>query len=134
MKQNLASPNTSIHYTLFTPHALPMPKQVGKREGWERRTSRYPDQSIVDAILGICEYGARIGYEDSRTRVTIHPNLSSAEEDPSTVTAEIISELKKNRLELYPDYTSLRNQYTASPLGLTDKLDGSKHRIHHLSY
>lgn len=116
MKQILARPNTSIHYTLFTRHALPMPKQVLKREGWERRTSQYPDPSIVDAILGICEYGARIGYEGSRTSATIHPNLSSAEEDPSTVTAEIISELKKNRLELYPDYRSLPNHYTASPL------------------
>ena len=111
-----------------------MPKQVLKWEGWERRTSRYPDQSIVDAILGICEYGARIGYEGSRTSVTIHPNLSRAEEAPSTVTAEIISELKKNRLELYSDYGSLPNHYTASPLGLTDKSDGSKRRIHHLSY
>jgi len=111
-----------------------MPKQVLKWEGWERRTSRYPDQSIVDAILGICEYGARIGYEGSRTSVTIHPNLSRAEEAPSTVTAEIISELKKNRLELYSDYRSLPNHYTASPLGLTDKSDGSKRRIHHLSY
>ena len=115
MNQILARPNTSIHYTLFTPHTLPMLQQVLKREGWERRTSQYPDQSIVNGILGICEYGARIGYEDSRTSISIHLNLSSAEEDPNMVTGEMVSELKKTRLELYPDYRSLPNHYTASP-------------------
>lgn len=111
-----------------------MPKQVLKWEEWKRLALRYPDQRTVDTILGICEYGVRIGYEGSRTSPTIHPNLSSAEGDPSLVRAEITTELERNRLELYPDIRSVQNHYTASPLGLTDKSDGSKRRIHHLSY
>ena len=75
-----------------------------------------------------------MGYEGSCTSITIYPKLSCAEEDPRLVTAEILSELTRNYLELYLDYRSLATHYTASPHGLTDKSDGSKCRIHHLSY
>lgn len=50
------------------------------------------------------------------------------------VTSEITSELSKSRLKTYPDYTSHPSHFTASPLGLIDKSDGGKRRIHHLSY
>ena len=42
--------------------------------------------------------------------------------------------MEKGRLEEYPDRGNLPDHYTASPPGLTDKADGSKRRIHHLSY
>ena len=48
--------------------------------------------------------------------------------------ADIIGEVSRKRLKIYPDYQSLPTNYTGSPLGLIDKSDGSKRRIHHLSY
>jgi len=50
------------------------------------------------------------------------------------VSTDIASELSKNRLYKYPSIADLPDHYTAFPLGLTDKSDGSKRRIHHLSY
>lgn len=94
----------------------------------------YPEPSVVEAILGICEFGARIGYTGHRDSVQVYPNLASAEEFPEIIAAEIKSELKDNRLECHTSLISLPSHFTASPLGLTDKADGSKRRIHHLSY
>jgi len=127
-------PNTRIHYPLFTTHTIPMPAGQLKMNGWKELTSEYPDQQVIKAILGICQYGARIGYEGQRSGVVIHPNLASAEDNTDLVAKEIESEMKKERLELYSDSFGLPNHYTASPLGLADKADGSKRRIHHLSY
>jgi len=111
-----------------------MPIRVLKQGGWDRLTAEYPDREVIMAILGICQYGARIGYKGNRDAVTLHPNLSTANEDPSLVTAEIQSELQQERLKAYPNAECLPRHYTASPLGLIDKADGSKRRIHHLSY
>ena len=126
--------NTTIHYPLFTQHSLPMPAGVLKPQGWKEVTRDFEDQKVITAILGICKFGARIGYHGHRHSVTIHPNLSTAEHKANLVSADINHELLKNRLETYPDFASLPNHYTASPLGLVDKSDGSKRRIHHLSY
>lgn len=126
-------PNTRIHYPLFTTHTIPMPAGQLKMNGWKELTSEYPDQQVIKAILGICQYGARIGYEGQRSGVVIHPNLASAEDNTDLVAKEIESEMKKERLELYSDSSRLPNHYTASPLGLADKADGSKRRIHHLA-
>ena len=76
----------------------------------------------------------RIGYEGYRSKTTIHPNLKSAIAEASIVSANIVSELNQSRLEVYSDHNSLPRHFTASPLGLTDKADGSKRRIHQLSY
>ena len=80
------------------------------------------------------QIGARIGYEGDRNALQIYPNLKTAEDDPHLVTSGIESELEKGRLQEYPDRGNLPDHYTASPLGLTDKADGSKRLIHHLSY
>ena len=74
-----------------------------------------------------------MGYEGRSSGIAICPNLSTAHMDRRLVTADIASELKKNRLEDYQDSGSFPDYYTASPLGLTDKCDRSKMRIHHLS-
>jgi len=50
------------------------------------------------------------------------------------VSTDIASELSKNRLYKCPSIADLSDHYTASPLGLTDKSDGRKRRINHLSY
>ena len=102
--------------------------------GWRKLLSTYPDIEVAEAILGICQYGARIGYEGQRSTTTIYKNLPSALENPVIVTREISNEISKNRLQCYPDAMTLPAHFTASPLGLTDKSDGSKRRIHHLSF
>lgn len=111
-----------------------MPAGQFKANGWKELTSEYPDQQVITAILGICHYGARIGYEGQRSDIVIHPKLPSAEDNPDLVAQAIESEMRKERLELYSDRSSLPNHYTASPLGLADKADGCKRQIHHLSY
>ena len=47
---------------------------------------------------------------------------------------EIEEELTMNLLKCYPSYTPLPYNFTASPLGLIDKSDGSKRRIHQLFF
>jgi len=111
-----------------------MPTGQLRREGWSNLTQDYPDPDVVTAVLGICTFGARIGYEGSRNIATIHPNLKTAIDEAETVSADILSELNQSRLEVFPDLNGLPSHFTASPLGLTDKADGSKRRIHHLSY
>jgi len=111
-----------------------MPAGQLRAAGWKAVTTGYPDPNIMITILGICKFGARIGYEGDRNAPRIYPNLKTAADDPHLVTSNIESELEKGRLEEYPDRGNLPDHYTASPLGLMDKADGSKHRIHHLSY
>ena len=111
-----------------------MPPGQLKTLGWKRLTADFPDHTISSVIIGICQYGARIGYEGPRETTTIYPNLSSALSDESQVTSDIENELSKHRLQVLPNVASLPKYYIASPLGLTDKADGSKRRIHHLSH
>ena len=101
---------------------------------WKEVTEYYPEGDVIDAILGICKFGARIGYQERRILVTIHPNLAISEEDKYLVRADIQSVLEMGRLKQYTTPDTLPNNYTASPLRLVDKADGSKRRIHHLSY
>ena len=102
--------------------------------GWRALTASYPERRLVETILGICQFGAKIGYEGTRSTIQIHSNLSGAEDLPEIIAADIAAEPEKNRLQYYPSQSSLPDYYIASPLGLTDKSDSSKRRIHHLSY
>ena len=105
-----------------------------KPSGWKKLTQSYPNRDVILSILGICEFGARIGYIGHRTAAIIHPNLATAHSEPQLVTEDIEKELRKGRLEHYSRAEPLPVHYTPSPLGLTDKADGCKRRIHHLSY
>jgi len=105
-----------------------------KAGGWKSLASEYPDPGLISAVLGICKFGARIGYERDHYAVTIYANLAMAVHDSDLMTADIEAEWKKGRLEKFDNLDALRDHYTASPLGLTDKADGSKRRIHHLAY
>jgi len=60
--------------------------------------------------------------------------LTSARDTPELVTNDITEELVRKRLEYYPNPSILPAYFVASPLGLTDKSDESKHEIHHHSY
>ena len=94
----------------------------------------YPEPMVVDAILGIAEFGARIGYTGHCDCIQVYPNLATVEGFPEIIATGIKVELKHNRLECHTSLTSLPSHFTASPLGLADKSDGSKRRIHHLLY
>ncbi|KAG0643288.1 hypothetical protein HOY80DRAFT_1033759 [Tuber brumale] len=109
-------PNTINHYCQFAEHATPIPAGQLKYNGWQQFTRGYPDTEVIEAILGICQFGAKIGYEGYRTSITIHPNLSSALDTPELVSTDIAHEIQKNRLECYDDYHSLPPDFTASPL------------------
>jgi len=111
-----------------------MPSDQLNSGGWQRLTRTFPDQAIISTIIGISEFIARIAHEATRQPTTIHPNLASAMIDSAHVTSDIKNELSKNRLQLFSETGSLPPHYIASPLGLTDKADGSKSRIHRLSY
>jgi len=89
---------------------------------------------MIKAVLGICTFGARIGYQDYRNITTIHPNLKASIVEAPTVSGDILLELNKSHLEVFPNLNSLPIHFTASPLGLTEKADRSRSRIHHLSY
>ena len=111
-----------------------MPRGQLNIKGWARASIDHTDRAVITAILGICQFGARIGYEGRRETPTIYPNLPIAQGDEHLLSSDIAVEVEKNRLTIYPDPLQLPNHYTASPLGLIDKSDGSKRRIHHLSY
>jgi len=126
--------NTRIHYQLFTEQNLPMPTGQLKVPGWKQLSLKFANQEVGATILGICRFGGKIGYEGSRSGIMMHHDLATANTDARLVTADIASELKKNRLEEYQDSGSLPYKYTASPLGLTDQSEGSQRTIQHLSY
>ena len=111
-----------------------MPASPLKIAGWRTLTRAYPDRLVIEAILGICQFGARIGYEGQRHSSRIFQNLTSTLECFEIISTGIEAELDKDRLVCYQDENVLPDDFTASPLGLIDKSDGSKRRIHHLSY
>jgi len=127
-------PNTQIHYKPFTSHTAPMRAGSLNIHGWKKHMKEFPDEQVLTAILGICEYRARIGYERHRSVATIYYTLVTADTEADLVSADIAAESMKSRLNLYSDSASLSPHYTASPRGLTDKSDASKRRIHHLSF
>ena len=105
-----------------------------KPKAWERLAAQYPLKKVFAAICGICKFGARIDYESIREKPIIHPNLSTVDTDTHLLTLDIVAEASMNRFLVYPNKESLPAHFTASPLGLVEKADGSKRRIHHLSY
>jgi len=84
-----------------------MPAGPLNQTGWMKLTASYPDPEVVEAILGICRFGATIGYDHHRTSITIYPNLTSALDNSATVTREIQKEVAMNRLECHESYSTL---------------------------
>jgi len=123
VSEQLARPNTFIHFSLFTPHSSEIPPCPLNQARWERLTQEYPDKLVIAALLGICQFGCRIGYQESRQKPTIHTNLSTSQAEPHVVSSEIKMELGKHRLKKYSSIAALPECYTALPLGLIDKSD-----------
>ena len=111
-----------------------MPAGQLKYTGWSKHTTTFPDPEVRDAIVGICQFGTRIGYEGTRDSPTLYLDLATTLEDDETVTKDLGRELEKGHFEEYSHFELLPPGFTASPLGLTDNVDGSKRPIHHFSY
>ena len=89
-----------------------MPTGQLRRDGLAKLTQDYPDPNVIRAVLGICSFGARIGYESYRSKMTIHSNLKSAIAEASIVSADIVSELHQSRLEVYSGHNNLPRHFT----------------------
>ena len=98
VSQEPACPNTRIHYSLYTAHSFSMPAGPLNFNGWERVLSEFPDKAPVTALLGICKFGARIGYKGFRTTPTIYLNLPTTQANGHLLSSEIVAELSTNRI------------------------------------
>jgi hypothetical protein len=129
--------NTALRFPLFTPHSFRMPlgPLLPNIDNWRALLTTHPNCPFVSAILGIIRFGARIGYTGTRSSPpTIYRNLSTASDAPLLLQSDLEKQLSANRLQIYNSEADLPLGYVASPLGLVDKSDGSKRRIHHLSF
>jgi len=97
-----------------------MPTGQLRGEGWGKLTQDYPDPDVITGVLGICTFGARIGYEGYRNTTTIHPKLKTAIAEAQTLSVDILLEHNQSPLEVFPYLNSLSSHFTASALGLTD--------------
>jgi len=79
-----------------------MPAGQMKLAGWRALTTEYTDRTLVEMILGICKFAVKIGYEGSQNTIQIHLSLSTTEDEPSIVAADIAAKLHKNYLQWYP--------------------------------
>jgi hypothetical protein len=129
--------NTALRFPLFTPHSFRMPlgPLLPNIDNWRALLTTHPNRPFVSAILGIIRFGARIGYAGTRSSPPIiYRNLSTASDAPLLLQSDLEKQLSANRLQIYNSEADLPQGYIASPLGLVDKSDGSKRRIHHLSF
>lgn len=129
-----ARPNTVIRYELFTPHTQTMPRVPLKPDVWYREGRDYPEKDVIDAIVGIARFGARIGFIGIREGQRIAENLPTAAELPAVLKEDIWEQTTHDRLTKYDSVATLPPFFYSSPLGLVDKPNGKKRRIHHLSY
>ena len=123
-----------IHYDLFSPHPHTMPRIPLKPEAWHRHCKDYPDKEVIDAIVGITRFGARIGYNGARKGQRIARNLPNADDLPELLKEDIVEQEGHDRLTRHNSLNALPPCFFSSPLGLVDKPNGKKRRIHHLSH
>ena len=129
-----ARPNTNIHYELFTPHTDAMPTLQLKPDAWWELGKEYPEKEVVHAIVGMARFGARIGFGGSREGQHISKNLATADELPDILNEDIQEQKRNDRLIAYRSHRAIPKCFYSSPLGLVDKPNGKKRRIHHLSH
>ena len=126
--------NIHIHYPLFEVHCHPMPMVPLNPAAWRDLGRDFHDSAIIDAIIGIASYGARIGYEGRREGRRISKNLASVASYPEVLREDLIHQSNSGRLVAYGSFDSLPPCFYSSPLGLVSKPDGTMRRIHNLSH
>ena len=131
--ENSKRPNTQIPFTLYKQHNEPMYPCPLKPDAWEKALEKYSDKTYTKSLVGMLKYGALIGYTGSRVGKKIYPNHGSARLQPDLLLKDLQEQLGNNRLAVYKE-GKLPPFFVSSPIGLVDKNDGSKRRVHDLSY
>ena len=78
------------------PHPAPGPLDPW---AWEYLLRTHPDRLYAHTLVNIIRQGVRIGYKGS-DQFFISKNLASAEDDPATLTADLLAQKAHNRLKL----------------------------------
>ena len=110
------------------PHFLLLDLNIWAREDFLRT---YLDRLYARTLVGIIRQGVCIGYKGP-DKFVISKTLVSAEDDPTTLMADLLAQRAHNRLKLVNSDPSQR--FICSPLGLVPKSGGSWRRINHLSF
>lgn len=111
-----------------------MPPCPLKPDAWKAALKKYPNKEFAEAIFGMLTYGALIGNTDKRSGIRVYQNHGSASAQPEVLTKDLAEQLRNHRLTVYNNFKLLPKNFVSSPLGLTDKKDGTKRRIHDLSH
>ena len=93
--------------------------------------ANHPDTVFVRTLCHDMHFGARIGYNGDRSRL-IAPNLHSALNNPSAVSAYLAKECSLNHIAgpySYPPFDNIR----CSGVGIVPKKSGDMRLIMHLS-
>jgi hypothetical protein len=61
--KQLGRPNTHLPYSVFDPLDSPAVKSPLHPVQWQALLQSYPDRSFVNAILGMIDHGAKLGYK-----------------------------------------------------------------------
>lgn len=111
-----------------------MPKIPLQLRGWQQMCQNYPDRAVADAIAGIVRFGARISFQGKREGQHIPKNHVSADQLPELLKENLCEQIDHDRLTIYQSAQTLPQNFYSSPLGLVNKPNGKKRRIHHLSH
>jgi len=133
MHENSKRPNTQIPFTLYKQHGEPMPPCPLKPDAWEKALEKYSDKTYTKSLVGMLRYGALVGYTGPRIGKRIYPNHGSARQQPKLLEDDLREQLGNKRLDVYT-HGRLPSFFLSSPIGLVDKNDGSKRRIHDLTF
>lgn len=118
-------------YPLLPKDASPLlSKGPLHKDGWERGLEFHPDKYYRETLIQIIEVGVRIGYQGPKVCI-LSKNLSSAEEDPDTLSKDLETQLQFDRIT---KIITPMEYFISSPLGLIPKSNGGFRRIHHLSH
>ena len=71
-------PNTTICYPLFEVHLLPMPVIPLRPVAWQVLAGSYLDPHVIDAVVGMAMFGAKIGYDGKHLGQRVARNSASA--------------------------------------------------------
>lgn len=89
---------------------------------------------MIDAVVGMAMFGAKIGYDGKRLGQRVARNAASAALYPAILEEDLDHQLHKGRLTGFGTRRDLPPFFFSSPLGLVNKTDGKMRRIHNLSF
>jgi hypothetical protein len=111
---------------------LPLP-HCFKLDAWRTLLATHPKRDVVQVALDGIAQGVRIGYFGSRSAFRDCANLTSADEQPEAITADLNKEVLNGRMAGPFDPLPAPN-LMCSPIGAVPKDEDDWRRIHHLSW